>query len=456
VSELTGRVAGLGYAGCIAHRVIILGGGFGGLYAARSLGRAPVDVTLIDRRNFHLFQPLLYQVATGSLSPGEISAPLRGILSRNKNIRVLLGEAADLDPHARRITLTDGAGYDYDSLILATGSDTTYFGHDDWRVWAPSLKSVEEATSVRHKILYAFEAAERVPDPKLRRAWLTFVIVGAGATGVELAGALAEIARHTLKHDFRSIQPAEAQILVLDGSPRVLSTYPEDLSNRAERSLVHLGVRLISGVKVTAMDAEGVTYETAQHEEKRIEARTLLWAGGVTASKFGRHVAEVTRAKTDKHGHIEVNPDLTIPGFPEIYVVGDMAAVKGPDGNPLPGVAQVAMQGGAYAARAIKKRLEGPRDLPPFHYFDKGDLAVIGRGHAVANIFGFHLSGLLAWLVWLFVHLMYLVQFQSRVVVFIRWGFQYITFSRGSRLITGSAATDSIIPGKTMKNTAEL
>jgi NADH:ubiquinone reductase (H+-translocating) len=439
----------------LAHRVVILGGGFGGLYAARALGRAPVDVTLVDRRNFHLFQPLLYQVATGSLSPGEICAPLRSILRRHKNTRVLLGEARDIDPAARRLILADGAGLEYDSLIVAAGSKTSYFGNDQWREWAPSLKSVEEATAIRHKILYAFEAAERVSDPGERRAWLTFVIVGGGATGVELAGALGEIARHTLRDEFRSIQPEEAQILLLDGSPRVLSIYPEDLSAHAEKALVHLGVRVRTGVKVVGMDRDGVTYQGTDNTTRHIAAKTVLWAGGVQVSGFGRVLAARTGAKTDRHGHIEVNPDLTVPGFPSIYVVGDLAGARDAQGKPLPGVAQVAMQGGAYAARAIVKRLEGARDLPPFRYFDKGDLAVIGRGRAVARIFGLHLWGLPAWLVWLFIHLMYLVQFQSRVLVFIQWGFLYMTYNRGARLITGSAVTDSIVPGETMKNMAE-
>jgi NADH dehydrogenase len=419
------------------------------------LGHAPVEVTIVDRRNFHLFQPLLYQVATGSLSPGEISAPIRGVLSRNRNTRVLLGEAKDIDPRAKRLILTDGATFDYDSLIVSTGSKSNYYGHDEWREWAPSLKTVEEATAIRHKILYAFEAAERTPDPELRKAWLTFVIVGGGATGVELAGALAEIARHTLKHDFRSIRPQDSQIFILDGGQRVLSAYPEDLSARAEESLVHLGVRVMTKVKVVGIDADGVSYESEKGEASRLAAKTVLWAGGVTTTSFGRALAASTNAETTKSGAIKVNPDLTIPGFPEIYVVGDLAAAKNPDGKPLPGVAQVAMQGGAYAAKAIVKRLNGAKELPPFHYFDKGDLAVIGRGHAVADIFGVHLSGLIAWLVWVFVHLMYLVQFQSRLIVLVQWGFQYITFSRGARLITGTAVTDSITPAQTMKNLAE-
>jgi NADH dehydrogenase len=422
-------------------RLIILGGGFGGLYAALALRRAPVDVTLIDRRNFHLFQPLLYQVATGSLSPADISAPLRGILSRQKNTRVLMGEAADLDPRARRLILKDGGTFDYDFLLVATGSKSSYYGNDQWSASAPSLKTIEEATAIRHKILYAFEAAERAESPELRRAWLSFAIVGAGATGVELAGALGEIARHTLKHDFRSIRPQDAQIFLLDASKQVLPSYPEDLAGDAERVLTRLGVRVRTGVRVECVDAKGVTFRNAGGGTESLTAKTVLWAGGVTVTSFGRTLAAKTQAPTDKQGRIRLNPDLTIPDWPEIYVVGDLAGVDGANGKQLPGVAQVAMQGGAYAAKAIVKRLESGNEaakkLPPFHYFDKGDLAVIGRGAAVARIFGAHLSGPIAWLVWLFIHLMYLVQFQNRVIVFVQWGFQYITFSRGARLITG-------------------
>jgi NADH dehydrogenase len=427
----------------LSKRVIILGGGFGGLYAALALRRAPVDVTLIDRRNFHLFQPLLYQVATGSLSPADISAPLRGILSRQKNTRVLMGEAVDLDPQARRLILKDGAAFDYDFLLVSTGSKSSYYGNDQWSTSAPSLKTIEEATAIRHKILYAFEAAERAESPELRRAWLTFVIVGAGATGVELAGALGEIARHTLKHDFRSIRPQDAQIFLLDGSKQVLPSYPEDLAGDAERALTRLGVQVRTGVHVEGVDASGVTFRNASGGTESLTAKTVLWAGGVTVTSFGRALAAKTQAPTDKQGRIRLNPDLTVPNWPDIYVVGDLAGVDGADGKQLPGVAQVAMQGGAYAAKTIVKRLNGPKELPPFHYFDKGDLAVIGRGAAVARIFGAHLSGLIAWLVWLFIHLMYLVQFQNRVIVFVQWGFQYITFSRGARLITGDTS-DSI------------
>ncbi len=394
-------------------------------------------------------------MATGSLSPGDICAPLRGILERQRNTRVLLGEAADIDPRARVLTLKDGARFEYDSLIVATGSQTTYFGNDQWRLWAPSLKSVEEATAIRHKILYAFEAAEREHDPDRRRAWLTFIIVGGGATGVELAGALGEIALHTLKHEFRSINPHDARIIILDGAPRILSNYPEDLARRAEESLLRLGVRVRNNVRVTTIDDHGVAFQSTDGKFEHCETRTVLWAGGVAGTEFGRLLAERLGVKADRLGRIPVGPDLTVPGFPEIYIVGDLGAAQGPDGKPLPGVAQVAMQGGGYAAHAIVKRLRGATEVPPFHYFDKGDLAVIGRGTAVARIFGLHLWGLPAWLVWLFIHLMYLVQFQSRVLVFIHWGFEYITFSRGARLITGPAVSDSIIPGETMKNTAE-
>jgi NADH dehydrogenase len=430
-----------------AHRVIILGGGFGGLYAARALRKAPVEVTLLDRRNFHLFQPLLYQVATGSLSPGDVCAPLRSILRRQKNTRVLLGEVSDLDPRTRKVILHDGASFDYDSLIVATGSESFYFGNDQWRVFAPSLKSVEEATAIRHKILYAFEAAERTTDVDERRAWLTFVVVGAGPTGVELSGALGEIARQTLKHDFRAIDPTEARILLLDGAPRVLMTFPEDLSAHAERSLVGLGVRTCTGVLVTEIDPQGVSFREHGGAVERLAARTVLWAGGVHVAGFGRILAQRTGAQTDPSGRLLVNPDLTLPGYPEIYVVGDLAKFAGPDGRPLPGVAQVAMQGGAYAARGILAHLEGHQNRRPFHYIDKGDLAVIGRASAVARIFGVRLHGLIAWLVWLFVHIMYLVQFENRVLVFIQWGFLYLTFSRGARLITGSPS-DGAVPNR--------
>jgi len=422
------------------HRVIILGGGFAGLNAAQKLKRADVDVTLIDRRNFHLFQPLLYQVATGSLSPGQIAAPLRSVLRRQKNAQVLLGETVDVDPDARRVFLSDGGSYEYDSLIVATGLQTSYYGNDHWRDVAPSLKSVEEATAIRHKILYAFERAERATSPEEAKGWLTFVIVGAGATGMELAGALGEIARQTLKGDFRHIDPGSARILLVEGGPHVLPAYPEDLSAKAERLVSRLGVEVQKNVMVTAIDDDGVTLRRGDSTE-RLVAKTVLWAGGVAMTPFARKLAECTHAVTDRNGRIKVNPDLTIPNYPEIFVVGDLAHVEETPGKPLAGVAQVAIQGGGYAAKVIKARLAGRKGIEPFHYFDKGDMAVIGRAAAIAKIFGVHVSGVLAWFIWLFVHLMYIVQFQSRVLVFIQWGFEYLTFSRGARLITGE--TDS-------------
>ena len=431
------------YDGSVAgtHKVVILGGGFGGLYAAQALKSAPVAVTLLDRRNYHLFQPLMYQVATGSLSPGDIAAPLRSVLRHQKNVRVLLGEVVDVDPDTRQVILADGARFEYDSLIVATGSQTSYLGNDQWREWAPSLKSLEEALLVRHKILYAFEAAERASAQEERSAWLTFVIVGAGTTGLELAGGLAEIARETLRHDFRSIHPEEAQIILMEGAPRVLPTYPEDLSAKAHHLVMKLGVEVRTNVRVVGVDREGVSFRTGSGTE-RLAARTVLWAAGVVVSDFGRRLASRTGAETDKAGRIRVNTDLTIPGHSNIYVVGDLALAHRPDGTQLPGVAQMAMQGGAYAAKAIVKRLKGAGELPPFRYFDKGDMAVIGRAAAVANIFGLHISGWPAWLIWLFIHLMYIVEFQSRVLVFIQWGFEYLTFSRGARLITGTAESD--------------
>jgi NADH dehydrogenase len=422
-------------------KVIIIGGGFGGLNAAQELRSAPVDVTLIDRRNYHLFQPLLYQVATGSLSPGEVAAPLRGVLRRQKNTRVLLGDVQDIDPVSKRVLLADGASFEYDSLIVASGSATFYYGNDQWQKWAPGLKSLEEATTIRHKILYAFEVAERIADPAQRRAWLTFVIVGAGPTGVELAGAIGEIARETLKNDFRSICPEDARIILLDGSPRLLMPFPEDLAQKAQISLARLGVEVKTGTVVKSVDRDGVSLESGNRPE-RLDTKTVLWAGGVTVAPLGRTLAKRTGAETDRGGRIKVGPDLTIANFPDIYVVGDLALSLDREGKPLGGVAQVAMQQGTYAAKAIVRKIRGNPPQKAFEYFDKGNLAVIGRAAAIANVFGIHLWGLPAWLVWVFIHLMYIVAFQSRVVVFIQWAFQDLTSSRGARLITGGANTD--------------
>jgi NADH dehydrogenase len=418
----------------MAHRIVIIGGGFGGLYAARALRKAAVEITLIDRRNFHLFQPLLYQVATGELSPADVAFPLRAILSRQANARVLLAEARDLDVNARSVVL-DRGDVPYDTLIAATGACNHYFGTAHWEQFAPGLKSLEDATRIRHKILFAFEAAEREPDPAQRRAWLTFVVVGAGPTGVELAGALGEIANDTLKADFRSIRPQESQILLLDGSPRVLTPFAPELSAEAEAALIKLGVRSRLNLRVTGVDENGVDVDTG-HGQERIAAKTVVWAAGVTASSFSEVIARRTGAETDRGGRIYVDSFCNVPGHPDIFVIGDIAHFKGKNGEPLPGVAPTAMQQGRYVASAIQRRLRNQM-VKPFEYVDKGSLAVIGRASAVAQFTRLKFSGFFAWLLWLFVHLMYLVNFQNRVIVFIRWGFNYFTYNRGARLITG-------------------
>jgi NADH:ubiquinone reductase (H+-translocating) len=376
---------------------------------------------------------LLYQVATGSLSPGEIASPLRAVLRGQQNTQVLLGEAIDLDAEHHKVILDSGS-LDYDTLVVATGSSDSYFGHDDWQRIAPGLKSIEEATEIRHKILYAFEAAEKEHDPQMRREWLTFVLVGGGATGVELAGALGEIAHDTLRRDFRSIRPQEAVILLVEGSPRVLPSYPADLSAKAEASLARLGVTVQTNAFVTGLDPNGVTIKTSTGSE-RVAARTVIWSAGVQASPFGRVLQQRAGAQLDKSGRVLVNPDCRVPGHAEIFVIGDLAHLE-QDGKPLPGVAQVAMQQGAYIAKLIQKQLRD-ETLPPFRYFDKGNLAVIGRAAAVAQIGPLHISGFLAWITWVFVHLMYLVEFSNRILVFVHWGFLYLTFNRGARLITG-------------------
>src|SRR3984893_18710693 len=393
-------------------RVIIVGGGFGGLRAAQTLKSDLFDVTLIDRRNYHLYQPLLGQVAAGSLSPGQISAPLRSVLSKQKNTRVLLGSVEDIDADSKQVVLADGAVLAYDSLIVATGSQTSYFGNDEWQVWAPGLKNVEEATLVRHKILYAFEVAERTMDPVERREWLTFVIVGAGPTGVELAGAIAEIARQTLKDDFRSIRPEESQVILLDGAPRVLMSFPEDLAKKATRSLEKLGVTVKCSAMVKNIYKEGLTIESGENLD-RIAAKTVIWAGGITASSLGQVLARRTNADTDKAGRVKVKPDLTIPNYPDIYVIGDLACSVDTQGKPLPALTQVAIQGGQYAPKAISRKVKSQPELAPFQYSDKGSLAVIGRRAAVANVSGVHLSGLFAWILWARIHVLHRLTVQE-------------------------------------------
>jgi NADH dehydrogenase len=417
-----------------AHRVVIVGGGFAGLYAAKRLGKAPLALTLIDRRNFHLFQPLLYQVATGGLSPGEIASPLRVVLRGHRNTEVLLAEVVDFDIANRRVILADGER-PYDDLVISTGATHFYFGHDEWEPLAPGLKTVEDATEIRRRILLAYEEAEREPDPAQRHAWLTFVIVGGGPTGVELAGALGEIANDTLRHDFRHINPAESRILLIEGEDRVLPSFAPDLSHKAERQLIALGVRPRLSARVTAIDAGGVTVEAAGRTE-HIATRTVLWAAGVRASSLGRKLAERAGAPLDRAGRVLVQPDLSVPGHPEIHVIGDLASIT-QDGKVLPGVAPVAMQQGRYVADLLVRKLRG-QAMRPFRYFDKGSLATIGRNRAVAQFGRLHVSGFPAWFLWVFVHLMYLVEFENRLLVFVEWVYNYITRNRGARLITNN------------------
>ena len=421
-----------------------MGGGFAGLYAARELGKdSGVSVTLVDRRNYHLFQPLLYQVATGALSPGDIAQPLRAILRRNKNTRVLLGEAVGLDPEARRVRLSDGGTVEYDTLIVATGARHAYFGRDEWAPLAPGLKTVEDATDIRHRILIAYEAAEREADPVRRAEWMTFVVVGAGPTGVELAGAMGEISRDTLRRDFRSIRPADAHVLLVEAIDRVLPTYPAGLSASARRQLERLGVTVRTSTRVTAIDESGIEVTVGGESSgmtERIPARTVIWAAGVQASSFGRKVAEALGAQTDRAGRVPVGPDLTVAGHPEVLILGDLAVATRVGGKLVPGVAPAAIQEGMYAARSIRRRVHG-RSPEPFRYRDRGDVAVIGRLSGVADIrwlgrFG-QMSGFLAWGMWLGVHIVYLIGFANRIVVIIRWAWSFLTHGRGARLITG-------------------
>ena len=441
----------------IPHRVLIVGGGFGGLYAARELGKDDrVAVTLVDRRNHHLFAPLLYQVATGALSPGDIAQPLRSILRKHPNTTVLLGEATGLDAAGRELHLDDGGTLAYDTLIVATGAHHSYFGHDEWSRIAPGLKSLDDATTIRRKILIAFEAAEREHDPRRRAEWLTFVIVGGGPTGVELAGALGEIARDTLRRDFHSIDTAAARILLIEGMDRVLPTYPADRSASASRQLERLGVTVITKTKVVDVEERSVTTESGEGLRERIQAGTILWAAGVLAASFGRIVADATGAPRDRSGRIEVLPDLTVPGHPEIFVVGDAAHMPWKKDKPVPGVAQGGIQSGTHAAKTIRARLDG-RTIGPFRYFNRGDVAVIGRLAGVTDIpwlgpFG-RQSGFPAWFLWLGIHIVYLIGFANRIVVSVRWAWSFLTHGRGSRLITGEPLVPDIAdPGTSLEN----
>jgi NADH:ubiquinone reductase (H+-translocating) len=431
------------------QKVVVIGGGFGGLLAAKHLARAPVRLTLVDRRNFHLFQPLTYQVATGALSPAEVCYPLRTIFKGRPNVRVLMGEVTGIDLGARELRFVPGAGdsgpmaIGYDTLIAAGGSRYSYFGHDEWQADAPEVKSLESALAMRGRLLGAFEAAEVETDEERRRALLTFVVVGAGPTGVEMAGQIAELARDTLRRDFRSVDPSEGRILLIEMADRVLTAFPPSLSRKAARSLERLGVTPLLGRTVVGIDDGAVTIEHPDGGSERIPARTVTWAAGVTASSLASELAEGAGAEVDAAGRVTVEPDLTLPGHPEVFAIGDMVRVKGPDGalQRLPGVAPVAMQQGRYAASVVRARLRG-RELAPFHYRDKGNLATIGRAAAVADLHLVRLSGFPAWMTWLLVHLWYLVGFQNRILVFIRWSFSFFTRGRGARLITRIDTSD--------------
>jgi len=422
--------------------VLILGGGFAGLYAARALKRAPVRVTLLDRRNHHLFQPMLYQVATAALNPSDIAAPIRSVLRDQPNTEVLLGEAESIDTARRRVVLTDGADSSYDYLIVATGARHSYFGHDEWEPLAPGLKSIEDAVTIRQRVLLAFEKAEREPDPVRRQALLTFVVIGGGPTGVEMAGAVAELRRYALPRDFRRIDAGEATVLLLEGGTRLLPSYPPSLSDKAKRELRRLGVEvrtetLVTNVRPGSVAAAGWTIPT----------QTVIWAAGNVASPVLRTLG----TPVDRVGRAIVEPDCTIPGHPEVFVLGDAALFDHQEGGPLPGICPVAIQMGQYTARTIIGDLEGqPRRA--FHYWDKGQLAVIGRGRAVADIWKLHFAGLIAWLVWTFVHIFFLIGFRNRILVMIQWAWSYLTHGRGARLIT--LEDDPLVPARSLSGAA--
>ncbi len=421
-------------AGDVRPHVVIVGGGFGGLNAARAFKGAPVRVTLLDKRNHHLFQPLLYQVATASLSPADIASPIRSVLRQERNVRVLLAEATAVDLDRRQVTL-DGDRLSYDYLILAAGVRHSYVGHDEWEALAPGLKNLEDALEIRRRVLVAFEEAERATDNAARSRLLTFVVVGGGPTGVELAGALAEIAHFSLARDFSSIDPTQAKIYLLEAGPRILPMFPVTLSQKAGDYLLRLGVQVRTGALVTKVEAEGVALGA-----ERIPAQTVLWAAGVTAAPLARTLG----VALDRAGRVPIELDLTIKGHPEAFVIGDLATLAGGDGRPLPGVAQVAIQQGRWAAATILRAVQGePR--APFHYKDYGTMATIGRNRAIADFGRVELAGFVAWVAWLFIHIMYLIGFRNRAVVMISWAWSYLTFQRGARLITDTAHRHEVV-----------
>jgi NADH:ubiquinone reductase (H+-translocating) len=421
------------------HRVVVVGGGFGGLQAVRRLRRVAVDITLVDRQNFHLFQPLAYQVATGALSAAEIASPLRSVLKRQRNARVLLSEVSGFDLDRRRLLLDRlpngerNATLDYDTLVVAGGAAYSYFGHEDWRAHAPELKSLEGALEIRSRILRAFEAAEVTEDEELRRSWLTFVVVGAGPTGVEMAGQIAELARDTLRSNFRAVDTRTARVLLVETADRVLTAFPPSLSAKAARALEKLGVTPLVGHTVVDVTADSVTIRGAGGDSERIAARTVVWAAGVMASPLAAALAQASGGQVDRAGRLTVSPDLTVPGHPDVFALGDMVRVGA---SVLPGVAPVAMQQGRYVARAIGDRTRG-RTTSAFTYVDKGNLATIGRSQAVAQIKRIHAAGFVAWVLWLVIHLFYLIGFENRLLVVFRWSFSFFTRGRGARLISG-------------------
>jgi NADH dehydrogenase len=427
----------------VSHRVVVIGGGFGGVQAVSALRDAPVQVTLIDKRNFHLFQPLTYQVATGALSSADVAYPLRAIFKSAPNVSVMLAEVTGFDLDAREVHLTTARGVrstpttmPYDTLIVAAGSSYSYFGHDDWREFAYEVKTLESAVAVRSKILRAFERAEMESDPDERVAEMTFVIVGGGPTGVEMAGQIGELARDTLQRDFRVIDPRRTRVILVDALDRILQTFPKSLSAKATRSLARLGVTTMTNQTVVGIDADSVTTRDPDGNTQRIATKTAIWAAGVTASGLGAHLAELAGAEVDKAGRVTVQADLTLAGHPEVIVLGDMVRVRDRDGNPvtLPGVAPAAIQQGHYAGKLVRDRIAG-RSTRPFRYRDKGNVATIGRGRAVVDLRLLRLSGLPAWMVWLVVHIWYLIGFQNRIVVIIRWSFSFFTHGRSARLI---------------------
>jgi NADH dehydrogenase len=409
----------------MAPHVVIVGGGFGGLKAARALKNAPVRITLIDRSNHHTFQPLLYQVATAGLSPADIAAPIRGILGKQENADVLMSEVTGVDTGAREVILEDRR-IPYDYLILATGAGQGYFGHGDWAKYAPGLKSITDATRIRQRILYAFELAESEPDPERRKAFLTFVIVGAGPTGVELAGALYELSHFALEADFRHIDPRSTRILLVEAGSRILASFSEEVALKAQKKLKSFGVEVRTGSRVEKVDELGVIVSG-----ERILSHTVLWAAGVVASPAARWLG----LEADRAGRVRVKPDLSAPGHPEIFVIGDTSTLE-QDGKPLPGVAPVALQEGRYVASVIRNRVQGKSDSPPFRYIDKGNLATVGRAFAIAEFHGLKITGIVAWFLWLVVHIYYLIGFRNRLIVLIEWGWAYLSFQRGARLIT--------------------